>query len=176
MSPAVHRLSKRAPGFTLLEVLVVVTIIAVVAMAVLPGFREDSRLRVMAAASIIASDIEYAQVLNIAHPEDPVVVRFDPAKGQYWLADSNAPSDPIPREDTGEPYLVVLGEGRAQAAAGVTFELIDLPSDTLVFDSQGGLTDFTLQPQIVIRMLDKAITLSIAPTTGSITETDGEPQ
>ena len=53
----------------------------------MPAFQEDNRLRLTAASAILASDIEYAQVLNIAHPDEPVVVVFDADGATYWLAD-----------------------------------------------------------------------------------------
>ena len=64
-------------GFSLVEVMVVLTIMATVAVLVLPEGSGEDRLRVMGAADIIASDIELAQVMTISYPDEPVIVKFD---------------------------------------------------------------------------------------------------
>lgn len=170
---ATGRSIRRRAGFTLIELLVTITIIAVAATIMVPYISDDAKLRVMAASAVITSDIEYAQVRTISHPNDPIIVTFDIATGSYWLARPSSPKVPIAREDTGQPYLVTLGVGRGRAASGVTISLTDLPNDTIVFDAQGGMDDFTLQPMIVLTSGTEKITLSIGPTTGTITETQG---
>jgi prepilin-type N-terminal cleavage/methylation domain-containing protein len=161
-------------AFSLIEMLVALTIVAALASVVAPMFSDDSRLRVMAASSIIASDIELAQVMTIAHPDAPVVVRFQPSLGKYWLAYSASPNTPIAREDTGASYVVTLGEGRARGASGVTLVVEQMSSDTITFAPHGGLNDFTTTPLIKVSMGTRGIQLAVAPNTGSIRETEFE--
>ena len=161
-------------GFTLIEMLVTITIIAVVAAIVAPVFSDDDRLHAMAAASVLSSDIELAQVMTISYPQDPVVVRFDAPNRTYWLAYAATPETPLSREDTAEPYLVTFGEGRASTAFGAQIALDGVASDTLKFNAQGGLVDFTASPLIELTRGESAITLAIAPTTGTITEMNGK--
>lgn len=160
-------------AFTLFEVLMTITIIAIVAMIVAPSFSDDTILRLRAASSLLRSDIEMAQVMTIAYPDDPVIVRFNPDNDQYWLAPASAPDTPLTRPDTGDPYLVVFGSGRASSATGVTFSLIDVDSNTLTFNPQGGLEDFTASPTITLVLGKRTIDLDIAPSTGTISETEG---
>lgn len=160
-------------GFTLFELLVTLTLIAIVAGLVIPMIGDNDRLRLMAAASVMTSDIELAQVMTIADPDQPVIVRFDPDNNRYWLALADTPDTPIPREDTGADYLVVLGQGRAGSATGVTFTVSGMTADTLVFGAQGGLTDFTATPAITLASGDDTIELSITASTGTIVQTDG---
>jgi prepilin-type N-terminal cleavage/methylation domain-containing protein len=160
-------------AFTLLEVLVVITILAVVAVLAAPSFSDDARLRLMAASTILGSDIELAQVMTISQPENPVVVTFDVSQNRYWLAYASAPEVPTTRADTGDAYLVVIGEGRAAAAIGVTLTTTAITDDILAFNAQGGLEDFTTQPKITLTLNGQWIELAIAPSTGTITETNG---
>lgn len=160
-------------GFTLLEILVTVTIIAGVAAIVVPMFGDANRVRVMAASSLITSDIELAQTMTIASPKNPIVVKFNQDAQSYWLAPSSDPDNPMLRPGTNQAYLVVLGEGRALGAAGVVFTLKNVTGDTLEFNAQGGLTDFTSQPAIELSSASSTILLSIAPTTGTISQTNG---
>lgn len=157
-------------GFTLLELMVCVTILAVAAVVVTPMFRDGDRLQVVAAARILASDIELAQVMTISFPDQPVVVRFEPAESMYWLAYSFDPETPIYRAGTEEFYLVRMGVGRASAAAGVTMALEEIDDNTLAFNPQGGLMDFTAAPGIELSRTGSTIRLAIAPTTGRISE------
>ncbi len=160
-------------AFTLLEMLVVVTIIGTAAVLVLPSFNDDTRLRLMAATAVMTSDIEYAQVMTISRPDDPVVIRFDPPRNQYWLSLESAPGTPITREGDGEPYLVTMGQGRASTATGVTFTVTGMDADTLIFNPQGGLEDFANAPVITLSLTGQTTRIDIATSTGSITETAG---
>ena len=157
--------------FTLIEMLVTITIIVVAASLVIPQLRDDSRLRLIAASQVLASDIEMAQVMSMSSPDKAVVVRFDPGNDKkYWLAYASDPTTPIQLPDTQYDYVVVLGEGPARGAIGVTISLSDVPGDVLGFNALGGIDDPTTLPEITMMLDGRWIKLSIAPTTGTITE------
>lgn len=160
-------------AFTLMELMITVTIIAVVASVVVPMLNDDNHVRLVAAAGVLSSDIELAQVMTLSYPKDPVIVRFDTANKRYWLAFASDPETPITRNDTGEPYLIVLGEGRAATAQGVEFKISDIKDDALVFDAQGSLVDFNATPKIELDRGDVAITMLISASTGTIRQADG---
>ncbi|MEE8155138.1 MAG: hypothetical protein V3T53_09330 [Phycisphaerales bacterium] len=157
-------------GFTLIDLMMTITIIIVAGALVLPKLSDDKQLRLMAAAGILTSDIELAQVMTISHPADAVVVRFDPDNDQYWLAYVDVPDTPIPRSDNGRPYLIVFGQDRAHSAVGVSLSLTEVADDTLVFDAQGGVADISAQPVIRLSLGARFIDLQIASTTGTITQ------
>jgi prepilin-type N-terminal cleavage/methylation domain-containing protein len=174
VQPAPRR-DRMPRGFTLLEMLVVLTIVAALAAMAAPMLSDDSRLRVMAASSVLASDIELAQVMTISHPETPVVVRFDAEHAKYWLAYASDPETPLSREDTGQAYEITLGVGRARGADGVAFTIDGVSGETIAFGPHGGLTDFTLAPAIRLVYGDRGIQLAISADTGSIVETEFVP-
>lgn len=163
----------KSRGFTLLEMLVTITVVAVVAALVAPMFSDDNRLHLMAGSSVLASDIELAQVMTISFPDRAVVVRFDPTTQTYWLAYSTDPETPLNRTDTGEPYLVTLGQGRALSAQGVQMTPVQVANNMLEFNAQGGLVDFTATPSIQLTRGGSKIILAIAASTGTISETGG---
>jgi prepilin-type N-terminal cleavage/methylation domain-containing protein len=163
-----------ARAFTLVEVMITVTIIALMAALVVPLMGDDNRVRLIAATSVLRSDIELAQVMTMAYPQDPVVVRFDADKQTYWLAFQSDTETPISRVDNGEPYVVQFGAGRAMTADGVQIELSQVLNDTLTFNAQGGIVDFTDSPMIELSRGGSALTLAVAPTTGTITELEGD--
>lgn len=159
-------------AFTLLELLVTVVIAATLAAIVSPMFSDDSRLRVMAASSIVASDIELAQVMTISRPDKPVVVSFDADGATYWLAYASSPGTALTLAGATEPYEVTLGEGRARGAAGVALAIADMTSDRIAFAAHGGLIDFTTTPLVKLTSGERGIQLAVTPATGSIVETD----
>ena len=164
---------KPTHGFTLIDLLVTIMIVAAVAALVVPGLIDQDRVRLMAGSTLLTSDLELAQVMTISNPRQPVVVRFNPAEATYWLAYAATPCVPMPRNESGEPYLVVFGQGRASTAAGVSMSVDQIAGDTLTFLPQGGLADFTAQPTITLTIDERWVTLAIAPTTGTISETAG---
>jgi prepilin-type N-terminal cleavage/methylation domain-containing protein len=163
----------RGSAFTLVEMLVTIAILALVAATVAPMFSDERGLRVVAAARILSSDIELAQVLTISRPAEPVVVRFDAATSTYWLAYAYDTETPLPRPDNGEPYLVEFGVGRARSAMDVLMALDGVTSDMIEFESSGALVDFATTPMIELSSGPSAVTLSISPMTGSILEQQG---
>lgn len=171
--PTPRLFGRRNPAFTLLEMLVAVGLMAVVAAVIMPSFSDDTRLRLMAASAVLSSDIELAQVMTISHPNDAVVVQFDPDSNSYWIAPVKDRQTPITRQASNEPYVVTFGTGRASAAPGVTMTLTDVTADALEFNSQGGLAEFTNTPTIELRLGTQCIRLSVHPTTGRISETMG---
>lgn len=156
-------------AFSLLELLMALTVLAVAAAMVLPAFQDDHRLRVVAAATLLTSDLEYAQLINVTHPDTPVIVRFDSETSRYWLAYEWTPETPITRDPSGEPYLVELGVGRARSSWGVT---LTTARTELAFDAQGGLAMLQTAPEIVLEQGGSRIVLRISPTTGAITQSN----
>jgi prepilin-type N-terminal cleavage/methylation domain-containing protein len=159
-------------AFTLIELLAVISIAAVMAAIIMPALSDDSQARLVAAATILTSDIEAAQIMNISSPQVPVIVKFDTATSTWWLAESKDADTPITRDD-GQSYRVTLGQGRADACSDVSLTADQLTSDALQFNPQGGMLDFTLTPSIQLSLGDQWIGLSISPTTGTITQTSG---
>ena len=157
-------------GITLIDLMMTITIIIVAGVLVTPKLSDDARLRLVAAAGLVTSDIEMAQVMTISHPADPVIVSFDPPNDRYWLAYADAPGVPIRRSDNGRPYLVTFGQDRARGAAGVSLNLTDVAGNVLGFDAQGGIADISAQPVVRVLLGSSFIDLRIAPTPGTITQ------
>ena len=172
MRPTKGRIGVRH-GFTLAEIMVVTILVALAAVLALPQLGDDTRIRLVAAAAVLASDIEAAQMMTIASPDSPVVVRFDESGRKYWLAYAATPTTPLIRSDNGAKYAVSLGAGRAAGADGVTIAVADMPGNTLEFDAQGALTDFTVAPSIRLSLQNRWYQLDVSASTGTVTESEG---
>lgn len=73
-------------GFTLVEVIIVVVIIAIASMMAVPMFSSATSMQVRSAADIVASDLEYAKSLAITKGQNYSVV-FDKTTESYAIND-----------------------------------------------------------------------------------------
>jgi prepilin-type N-terminal cleavage/methylation domain-containing protein len=79
--------SRRAGGFTLIEVICVVLIMAIAAAIVFAGLSNTSDLQAESAARTAMADLLYAQNLAIATQQN-VYINFDLVNGDYSLCSS----------------------------------------------------------------------------------------
>lgn len=167
--------SRRARGgISLIDMLMTIAVLAIVAAVAVPALNDSHRLRVRGAASILASDIEFAQSMSVAYPNDPIVIVFDTNDNSYHLARSSDPQTPLQRSDSGEPYVVTFGSGRARTAQNVTYTLDNVTDDEIAFSPHGGLESFNQRPRINLRHTQATdlpdLRMVIDPMTGTITE------
>lgn len=157
-------------AYSLFELLVTLSIVVAIAAVILPAASSEDLLRVRAASAVLRSDIELAQAMSIADPDAPVVVRFDVDRSRYWLAYAGTPDTPLPRAETGQPYLVVLGDGRARGAEGVTMTLDNITDGTITFAMDGGLVGTNDHAVIALDRNDAFLIVAAAPSTGTVRE------
>lgn len=134
-------LFRAARGYTLVEVLVVVTILGVAGMMVVPTLGQTDVLRVQGAVRALVADLTFAQADALAYQEERAVV-FDLNENAYTLVAvfdglvdpaANALFDP---RGPGQQYIVDFDDpvfGNAQIGQA------DFDGDgVLIFDELGG--------------------------------------
>ena len=127
-------------GFTLIEMLLVLTILSIIASIVLPMALASSAGLADSTARLLWSDLEHAQVLAIARPNTRVALQVD-ADGLGWrLVDLDAPGTPLlDAIDDGynaRSLAVRFGHGRGAAYQDTT---VGPAGRAIVFDALGGL-------------------------------------
>lgn len=160
--------SKSRRAATLIDLMMAIAVIGIVVVAIAPTLSPEDPVRLIAAGTLLVSDIEYAQSATLADPADPTVVRFDDQGAGYWLAHASNPDQPILRPNSSSlEYRVTFGVGIAQTLVGVTADASSLPAQTITFDAFGRLT--TLQNQSVTLSNDHgSVDIDITATTGSV--------
>jgi prepilin-type N-terminal cleavage/methylation domain-containing protein len=83
-----QNLSFENRGFTLIELIAVVVIIAIAAMLAIPMFSSAASTQVRVAADMIAADIEYAKSMAISRQETYTVI-FDESAESYSIEDED---------------------------------------------------------------------------------------
>ena len=110
--PCQHPVEERAEhsspspgnGFTVIEIIIVVVILSIVALAAVPMLSSAGTMQIRAAANMIAADVEYAKSIAISTGQDHSVV-FDQNAENYRIEDQNNNVIPHPVK-IGFDYIV----------------------------------------------------------------------
>jgi len=120
-------------GYTLIEVLIVVTVLGIAASMVVPAFSQTNTLRLQGAVRSIVADITQAQSDAVAMQIGQGLTFFaDAENSRYLIAPVSGTS-----LDTASDIVVNRRIGGAEFGHA-TFANITFPSNTLVFDAMGG--------------------------------------
>ncbi len=155
-------------GFTAIEILIVVVIIAIAAMTVIPMMTSAAGFQIRSAANMIAADLEYAKSMAISRQKIYAVV-FDKSAESYQIEDPNGIIDhPVKK---GFPYVVNFGSDSRlnkvdiadvafNATNAIKFNYLGSPYD-------GG--DSPLNSGVVtLQANGTTITINVEPVTGFI--------
>jgi len=92
MNRTKQRYSRLQRGFTLVEIIVVVVILAITALVAIPVFGTAADMQVRSAADKIAADIDYAKGLAITRQKH-YTVKFFPGEEKYQVQDADGNVD-----------------------------------------------------------------------------------
>ena len=156
----------RVCGFTLVELLIVIMIMAIAAAVAMPMMGETDSTRLTCAARLLVADLDFAKMESITHADDPRVVVFDQGTHSYHIAASSAPSTPITNIIANQPYTVQFGTGRAAKLTGVTIQSYSLDGDNQLEFGSFGQLDQTTTATITLQAGSATITVQIDPISG----------
>lgn len=139
-------------GLTLLELLIVLSLMVVLAGLVIPRSEPTLRDQLESAAQVLASDLAYGRCLAVV-TNSSYCFRFDPANNKYTFQHSGAaaslndlPRFPYPSaEDTPTQHVVALKDlphvgATVRLAAVVASGTVSQPVGDLEFGPLGGTT------------------------------------
>lgn len=171
MGTTIH---SRRPGFTLIEILVVVVIMGLTSAIILPQLSSRDDIKGVSAARELASDLLYAQSRAIATGTMQYVV-FNVGAGKYDVMDSVSPTNIITHPVLHTPYEVLFGVAplRSVSLNSVNFD----GNTTVAFDTLGvpysyASTTQTLAPltagTVVLKSGAASTTITVQPYSGEI--------
>ncbi|MEO1237544.1 MAG: prepilin-type N-terminal cleavage/methylation domain-containing protein [Planctomycetota bacterium] len=161
-----HTARSRSAGFSMVEVIVVVAVLAVIAALVVPNFRGQDTTKLRSAARLLAADLDTAKAESITHADDLRLVVFDTTDHTYHVAAASDTATPITNPFDGRPYLVDFGTGRASALSGVTIQSVDLDGDDELGFGLYGELDQTAAATVTLAAGGRTVTLTVDPATG----------
>ena len=157
-------------GFTLIELIVVITILAIAAVLAVPMLSSAGDIKLRSAAGMIASDLEYAKNMAISRQKNYMVV-FTPSSESYRVCDNEGTVIAHPLK-VGSNFIVDFSTN--SQLKNVKIVSTDLDSNTVTFDYlgspySGSGTDTPLNSgSIVISIKTFNSTIKIEPVTGYI--------
>ena len=162
--------SSRIPrGFTLVEILVVVLILAIVAAVVIPQAVNSSDVQVISGARLVASDLQYAQNWAIT-TQAPVTVTFDTVGNSYLLETLvDGKSDPVIHPMTKVAYAVNFATQGGFSRLDVVSASFPTPDIQVVtFDALGSPSS---SGTVVLQAGPNVYRIDVAATTGKVSVT-----
>lgn len=161
----------RRSGFTLIEILIVVVILAIAAMTAIPMMSSAGSVQIRSAANMVAADLEYAKSMAIARGQNFSVV-FDKNTDSYSIKDKtgNVIAHPVKK---GSNYVVGL---RDKGLDKVDITDVDFDgTSTVKFDYLGSPYDGNNNPLnkgiIKLQAGGTTVTITVEPVTGFISIT-----
>jgi prepilin-type N-terminal cleavage/methylation domain-containing protein len=158
-------------GFTLVELIVVVFILAIAALVAVPMFSSAADIQVRATANRIAADLDYARGLAITRQKNYAVV-FDSGNESYEICDA-ATGDPITNPLDNKSFTVNLAND--SRTGGVKIDLVEgATDDTITFNYLGSPSSLTGTGWITLKSRDGSFVLyvKVEMMTGYVTITD----
>jgi len=168
-----ERLGFAGGGFTMIEILIVIVIIAIAAMMAIPMASSADSLQISSAANTIAADLEYAKSMAIKTGQIFSVV-FDENTESYRIEnqDGDVIKHPVKK---GFDYVVdIRADGRLDKVdiVGVNFDLGgEVKFDYLGSPYNSSGTDLN-SGVVTLRAGEATATVSVEPITGFILISD----
>lgn len=163
----------RAGGFTIVELVVVMVIIAIAAMIAIPMISSAGSVQIRAAANMIASDLEYAKSMAISRQQN-YSVAFDTTNDSYEMRDAGGAVIGHPVKKGFDYVMDFRNDSRLDkvdidtASFGSTSEVI--------FDYLGSPYDGDSNPLnsgvVTLQASGVVMTVSVEPITGYISISD----
>ncbi|MHC4192712.1 MAG: GspH/FimT family pseudopilin [Planctomycetota bacterium] len=150
-------------GFTIVEILIVVVILAIAAMMAVPLASSAAGTQVRSAANMIAADLEYAKSMAISRGQN-FSVAFDGASDTYRIEDQNGDVIPHPVKKGFDYVIDFHGDSRLDK---VDISNVDFSSTNRVaFDCLGSPDNGGV---VTVQAGANTLTVAVEPVTGFIT-------
>ena len=144
-------------GFTMIEIIIVVVIIGIAALAAIPMMSSAASLQIRSAANMIAADLEYAKSMAISRGQN-FSVEFDKNTDSYKIVDLNGNVIQHPVKKGFNYEIDFRNDSRLSrvdiinvvfnTAQKVTFECLGSPIDggTVILQADGTTKIITVEP------------------------------
>jgi prepilin-type N-terminal cleavage/methylation domain-containing protein len=160
-----YDLRDRSSGFTMVEIMIVVVIIAIAAMMAIPMMSSGGSMQIRSAANMIAADLEYAKSMAISRQKTYAVV-FDESTESYHIEDANG----IIEHPVKKGFSYEVNFSSDSRLSKVDIAAVDFDGTSLIeFDYLGSPNN---GGAVSLQAGGTTITINVEPVTGFISITD----
>jgi len=141
LSAAPKKLLRATPcrrGQTLIEILLVASIIVILGALSIDLFRTSAEEKIQGALRMFAQDAEWARGATLTNPDDPASIRLMQDQTGWIVARNSTPTVAMVCSD-GSSMRRVLGQGMSEAAQGVRLVSSNTAQTQVQFDPFGGV-------------------------------------
>ena len=157
-----HSLAGTNGGFTLIEIIIVVVILAIAAMTAIPLMSSAGSVQIRSAANMIAADLEYARSMAISRGQNYSVV-FDESTESYSIKDQSVAVIPHPVKK-GFDYIIDFQNDSRLNKVDITSVNFN-STDSVLFDCLGSPDN---GGTISLNANGPTATITVEPVTGYI--------
>ncbi len=158
---------KYRPGYTLIEILIVVVIISTLAALGMDLLRPRDEERIAGAVRMFAQDVEWARSATLSMPHDPASIRLLEDETGWMVARNSAPTIAMTASD-GTTMYRVLGEGMSASANGVRLVSSDTDERQIEFEPFGGVRTSPASIEMFLPDSDRKCLITFNESNGSI--------
>ena len=148
-------------GFTLIEIIIVVVILAIAGMAAIPLMSSASSVQIRSASNLIAADIEYAKSMAISRGQNYSIL-FDAGANSYQILDKD---DSVIQHPVKKGFLYEMDFTNDSRLDQVDITSTTFPSGKVTFDCLGSPDN---GGTITLNSDGKVVTVTIEPVTGYV--------
>ena len=167
-----HSVYQRQTGISLVEVMIVITILAIVGSMVMTSYSSVYSTKLSSAAQLLVADLEYAQIQSMAHGDDLRVVVFDTANNQYHIGTVSDNDTPVTHPVNKAPYQLTFGEGQLSHLGMVQISNVSLDGDDVLGYNVLGNIDQATNATITLQLQDLRVDITIDASTGKASISD----
>lgn len=148
-----HDYAGSRSGFTMVELIIVVAIIAIAALVAVPMMSSAASVQIRSASNMIAGDLEYARSMAISRGQKYSVV-FDPGAESYKIVDEGgivikhpvktASDYIVDFKNNGRFNKVDIANANFNATTSVQFDCLGSPNSGGTVSLQAGNTNVTI--------------------------------
>lgn len=155
----------RRRGFTLLELLIVVLIVATLGALSIDLFRTHGEERLQGAARLFRADVEWARSATLSNPDDPTAIHLMADGSGWYVARNSAPLVALTGSD-GAEIRRVMGTDLGDVTEGVSISPGTAGANKIEFDPFGGVRTGPSSVSLTLPDVDRECLITFESGTG----------
>jgi len=136
--PKLLRATPYRRGQTLIEILIVASIMVILGALSIDLLRPSSEEKILGAVRMFAQDVEWARGATLTNPDDPASIRLMQDQTGWMVSRNSTPTVAMVSSD-GASMSRVMGAGMSEAAQGVRLVSSNTSQLQVQFDPFGGV-------------------------------------